>query len=77
MLFLLKPQISGVQIAPKSLAAVWVSLKRYVTNEQDVDLTFYVSSIRPDGIDSFILEIKEDFPGIAVTILDQRNLPPM
>lgn len=54
-----------------------VSLKRYVTNEQDVDLTFYVSSIRPDGIDSFILEIKEDFPGIAVTILDQRNLPPM
>jgi hypothetical protein len=54
-----------------------VSLKRYVTNDEHVDLTFYVSSLKSDQLDFFISDIKKEYPGVSLTILDQRNLPPM
>ena len=54
-----------------------VSLKRYITNDNHVDLTYYVSELNPELIDIFILEIKKDYPELSVTLLDQRNLPPL
>lgn len=53
-----------------------VSLKRYIVNENNVNITFYVTQLNADLIDSFIIEMKKDYPKLSVTLLDQRNLPP-
>jgi hypothetical protein len=54
-----------------------VSLKRYIVKDNFVDLTYYVSALKPDMLDSFILDTKKKYDGLEITILDQRNLPPL
>jgi hypothetical protein len=54
-----------------------VSLKRYIVNDNHVDLTYYVSELNPDLVDAFISDLKIDFPNTSITMLDQRNLPPL
>jgi len=54
-----------------------VSLKRYIDSQNEVDLTFYLSSFNPKKLDSYLTSMKNDYPNLSITILDQRNLPPL
>lgn len=53
-----------------------VSLKRYIVNGNNVNLTFYITELNADTLDFFIMDMKKDYPNLCVTLLDQRNLPP-
>lgn len=54
-----------------------VSLKRYIIKDDFVDITYYVSALKADLLDSFILDVKQKYNELEITILDQRNLPPL
>ncbi len=53
------------------------SLKRYIINKNNVNLTLYVSQLNSTLLDEFIIDVKKDYPDLTVTLLDQRNLPPL
>jgi len=53
------------------------SLKRYIDSSDESDLTFYLSSFNPENLDSYLVSMKDDYPNLSITILDQRNLPPL
>jgi len=53
------------------------SLKRYIDSEDETDLTFYLSSFNPENLDSYLVSMRNDYPNLSITVLDQRNLPPL
>jgi len=53
------------------------SLKRYISSIDSSDITFYLSSFKPSELDSFLKSMKSEYPHLSITILDQRNLPPL
>lgn len=52
-------------------------LKRYVIENNTINLTFYVMEMDTNSIDTFVQEMKKDYSDLNITLLDQKNLPPL
>ena len=52
-------------------------LKRYVIEKNTINLTFYVTELDTNYIDIFVQEMKKDYSDLTITLLDQKNLPPL
>ena len=54
-----------------------VVMNRYIVSGSNYDITFHVSFFDPNKIDEFVLDMEKSYPLTSITILDQRNLPPL
>jgi uncharacterized membrane protein YhiD involved in acid resistance len=51
-----------------------VDLRRFDITDQEVNLVYYLKADDPDQVGSFITNIRENYPGTSISVVEQNNL---
>ncbi len=51
-----------------------IDLRRFDISDQEVNLVYYVTTDDPDMVGSLVKEIRENYPGTTISMVEQNNL---
>jgi uncharacterized membrane protein YhiD involved in acid resistance len=74
------PEVDNSDVYLKSINEILkdnikdIDLRRFDISDQGVNLVYYFNTDNPDTVGSFVKEIRDQYPGTTISIVEQNNL---